>query len=118
MSNNIIHENTFRSLYNYLGVVVLLGFFNYLIKYNNACYCCEYYGCFAVLEVYFPNIANFWFSRTGDGRGVTSLAPERLFWNICFFVVADACGSNYTWKIFNVFNIFQLNIIVLVANPR
>ena len=22
MSNNIIHENTFRSLYNYLGVVV------------------------------------------------------------------------------------------------
>ena len=92
MSNNIINENTFRSLYNYLGVVVFyLGFFNYLIKYGFPMHIFVAVNIiwllFVVLEVYFPNIASiFSSSRTGDEEELLLLLPSRLFLEcICFF---------------------------------
>ena len=123
MSNNIIHENTFRSLYNYLGVVVFyLGFFNYLIKYG---FPCIFFAVniiwllFAVLEVYFPNIASiFSSSRTGDGRGVTSLAPEPTFFGMYLFFSSwlMLVGSNYKPGKYLMYLIFfNLIFIVLVA---
>jgi len=124
MSNNIIHENTFRSLYNYLGVVVFyLGFFNYLIKYGFPMHIFIAVNIiwllFAVLEVYFPNIASiFSSSRTGDGRGVTSLAPEPTFFGMYLFFSSwlMLVASNYKPGKYLMYLIFfNLIFIVLVA---
>ena len=47
---------------------------------------------FAVLEVYFPNIALIFSSVEQVMEEVTLLLLSRLFWNVfVFFVVADVC---------------------------
>ena len=118
------YENTFRSLYNYLGVVVFyLGFFNYLIKYGFPMHIFIAVNIiwllFAVLEVYFPNIASiFSSSRTGDGRGVTSLAPEPTFFGMYLFFSSwlMLVASNYKPGKYLMYLIFfNLIFIVLVA---
>jgi hypothetical protein len=124
MSNNIIHENTFRSLYNYLGVVVFyLGFFNYLIKYGFPMHIFIAVNIiwllFALLEAFFPEIALiFSTSRTGSGRGVTSLAPEANFFGMYLFFSSwlMLVGSNYKpGKYLMCLIFFNLIFIVLGA---
>ena len=103
MSDNMMDQNTFRSLYNYLGVVVFyVGFYNYLQKYGfpNSIFVFVniVWLLFGILELLSPETASiFSTARTTEGRGVTSLAPEATFFGIYLFFSSwlIIVGNNY-----------------------
>ena len=122
-SYNPLGQNTFRSLYNYLGVMIFyIGFYNYLNKYGFPFHIFVVANItwlmFAVLELFLPEIASiFSNARTTEGRGITSLAPEATFFGIYLFFSSwlIIVGSNYKltnrlkFLIFlNIFSIFFL----------
>ena len=118
MSDNILDQNTFRSLYNYLGVVVFyVGFYNYLQKYGfpNSIFIFVniLWLLFGILELLSPETASiFSTARTTEGRGVTSLAPEATFFGIYLFFSSwlIIVGNNYKLSKKLTFLIF-LNLI-------
>lgn len=127
MSDNIFHENTFRSLYNYLSVVVIyLGFLNYLLRYSFPIQTFIAVNIlwllFSVFELFFPDIAsNFSTIRAGEpggGRGVTSLAPEPTFFGMYLFFSSwlMIVGSNYKPGRYLMYLLFcNLIFIFLIA---
>ena len=120
-SNNILHETTFRSLYNYFGVVIFyLGFFNYLLRYgfpiNIFISVNILWLLFAILEIFFPDIALIFTTiRTSSGRGITSLAPEPTFFGMYLFFSSwlIIVGSNYKPSKYSIYLIY-LNLISIL----
>lgn len=121
MSNDIFDGNIFRSLYNYLGVVVFfIGFYNYLDKYGfpTSIFVTVniIWFLFGILELFSPETASmFSTARTGGGRGVTSLAPEATFFGIYLFFSSWLLivGNNYNLNNGIKFIVF-LNLLAII----
>ena len=103
VSKDLLDQNVFRSLYNYMGVVVFfVGFYNYLQKYGFPTSIFVIVNIiwllFGVLELLYPEIASIFSSARNEwGRGVTSLAPEATFFGIYLFFSSwlIISGNNY-----------------------